>query len=206
MSTVTETRVAIAKSTAANRGQHRIRRRIAKTMPRSKPQRAAFSLVESVISVFLVGLLLVSALNAVGASAMTQRRMADKTRGRHLAEMMMNEILAKAYDDPNQPPSYGLESGETVANRALLDDVDDYFGYDQPVTDLLGAALPAYPGWRWRVSGSRVSIGGITDRNGADTGIKRIVVEAVRDNEVFATAIGFRTHVWDGFTSEGLNE
>ena len=45
----------------------------------------------------------------------------------YVAEELMEEIRSKEYDDPDQTPGFGPESGET--DRSSYDDVDDYNGY-----------------------------------------------------------------------------
>ena len=70
-----------------------------KTSARNSPFRRrsqrGFSLIETVISSFFVGVLLVAALRTVDASVQTQQQMARGVTATMLADSLMSEILAK---------------------------------------------------------------------------------------------------------------
>ena len=112
--------------------------------------RKGFSLIESVVSVLLVGVLMVAAMQALGASKRRESDTFDRLRGRQLAGAMLNEILLQAYKEPetDDAPLFGLEPGESTGNRSLFDDVDDYVGWtSSPPNDRSGTALPGFTGW-----------------------------------------------------------
>lgn len=108
--------------------------------------RDGFTIVEASIAVLLVGILLTASIGTVGALAQSRRVQADRRGGYALAEQLMTEIMATAFADPDQTPSFGPETGES--SRALFDDVDDYNGYSaSPPTARDGTALTGYTGW-----------------------------------------------------------
>ena len=59
-----------------------------------------------------------------------------------LADDLMAEILSLPYSDPNQTPTFGLETGESGASRINYDDVDDYNSFSEnPPKDRSGATI-----------------------------------------------------------------
>ncbi len=107
--------------------------------------RRGLTLMEVVISSLLVGTVLVTSL----ASTASWRRYHVENREREianrLAEELVSEMMCAAYIDPDQssPQAFGLDSGESIANRSTWDDVDDY--HDQTETtlrDKFGILIP----------------------------------------------------------------
>ncbi len=87
------------------------------------------TLVEMVISIVLVAVLLLAALNMLGSASLGQRTTDGQRRGNQLAQDLMNEILLQPYAEETDPDSFGLEGIENVPlDRSLYDDVDDYNG------------------------------------------------------------------------------
>lgn len=122
--------------------------------------RGAFTLVEAAVSIVIVGVMLVAALQTVAAAADARRRGAALSRADDLARVLLAEILAKPYQDLNGSPGFGAEAGETAVGARLFDDVDDYDGFSQDdPTDAAGAALAGYAGWTWRVAITPVRVG-----------------------------------------------
>lgn len=107
-------------------------------MSRRAGRQAGFTLVELVIFIVIVsvgvaGILLV--MNTVVASS------ADplvRKQALALAESVLEEVLQKAYADPDPPGT----PGETT--RATFDDVDDYNGKSNSTFTDLPAALSSY--------------------------------------------------------------
>ena len=62
---------------------------IAWTTSDHHPARRAFSLAEAVVSIFIVGVVLVAALNTVGASGWSLHKLGDRARGSLLAQQLM---------------------------------------------------------------------------------------------------------------------
>ena len=162
--------------------------------------RHGFSLVESVISVFLVGMLMVAALWTVGAGVRRQGNVANQVRGKRLAHDLMQEILQQAYQDPIQMPVFGPEPGETTnpPTRSRFNDVDDYVGWtESPPADKSGNVYPGFTGWTRSVNVQRgrtpASLQSTTTTN---TGLKLITVTASFNGQTQATLLGYRSVAW----------
>lgn len=160
-----------------------------------RPQRAGFSLVEAVIATLLVGVLLVAATRAVGASVRSQRIMADRSQAACLADALISEIHQQDYMEPGASSSnIGRESGESSSSRSNWDDVDDYHGLtESPPRDRNGSAIPGLAGWERKVTVRWVSLNDITSVSGLETGVKRIMVSVSRDGRHLATRVMIRT-------------
>jgi hypothetical protein len=60
-----------------------------------------------------------------------------------LARDLLEEISSRSYQDPDQTPVFGPETGETA--RATFDDCDDYHGYTEARGEAVNAAGAPYP-------------------------------------------------------------
>ena len=117
--------------------------------------RQGISLVEVIVSTFLVGLLLVASLISVGASARTTYSATESCDAIYLAQQLIEEITILPCEDPNQTPVFGMESGESSvsAARTQTDDIDDLKTWtESPPKDRSGNNLPNYNGWTRSVS------------------------------------------------------
>jgi prepilin-type N-terminal cleavage/methylation domain-containing protein len=154
----------------------------------------AFTLVEVVISVVIVGLLLAASLQTVGLSRIMQYRVTERVRASEMARAMLAEITQQAYVDPGATPLFGPEPGET---RSMFDDVDDYNGYvESPPLTREGTKLPLPKGGVWWRS---VDVKWIDPQTlavaspQAETGAKMITVTVQRNGVTMATVVGIRT-------------
>lgn len=123
-------------------------RNTGKQMPCSR--RRGLSLAEVVVSTLLVGILLTAALVSVGAAARTMGSAGEASNATCLARQLLEEITRLPYDDPNQSPVFGRESGEiaAVGDRSLCDDIDDLVDWDDtPPHDHHGDEISGYTGW-----------------------------------------------------------
>src|SRR5690606_16728679 len=75
-----------------------------------------------------------------------------------LAEALMEEILAKPYEDPNDDSTPGPEGGEN--NRMTFDNADDYHGYNESAESLKNSAGELYPAEWQRFSRSVTCVPG----------------------------------------------
>ena len=156
-----------------------------------------FTLIESVMSILIVGLMLVAALNTVGASKLSQMRNAEQVIGPPLAEDLMAEILNQLYEEPDDSVDFGRESGESGGDRADWDDVDDYDGHSSsPPEAKDGSALPGLTGWARKVTVNWADP--LIPANNAllPSGIKRIKVEVLYQGRVVTTMTALRTNAW----------
>ena len=146
------------------------------------------------MSLVIISVMLVVALNSVGASRLGQRWNADRLRGMALASDLMAEITSKAYSDPNELVLFGPEVSELLVGRTAYDDVDDYSGYrESPPVDAAGTAIPGLSAWRRDVTVSWVTAGDLTRTSLTDTGIKLITVTVRRNGQLVAQLTAVRT-------------
>ena len=158
---------------------------------------AGFSIVESVLSVALVGVLLTVALNSVGASLRSQTVVADSARAEALAAELMAEILAKPYSDPDETPVFGVETSENATNKKSFDDVDDYAGWTEAtIVDSLDALIPGFAGWSRQAAVAYVQPENLRTTHGSDLGLKQIRVVVRRDGATIAELRALRSRAW----------
>lgn len=157
----------------------------------------AFTLIEAVISVVLVSVLVVSAMNTLGTSKTIQLIMSDHGRGQQLAFDLMSEILEQEYEEPVDLPLFGREAAETGPSRSAFDDVDDYHGWRaRPPQYKNGSPIIGYDGWaRWVVV-QWIDPKDLQKTASSPSGIKRITVTAARGAEPAATLVAFRAAAW----------
>ena len=89
-------------------------------------RRRGFSLVEVVVSSLLVGLVLVGAMDCLGAVIRGRMSTSDSGRGEQFAQELMTEILSQNYQEPVDTPTFGRESSESGGSRPDWDDVDGF--------------------------------------------------------------------------------
>jgi len=165
-----------------------------RTRPRSLARRRGFSMVEAVFCVVLVGGLVVVSLDTLGASKVAQRSLGDRTRGSLLASALMSEILSQSYEDPNQSPIWGRESGESPLLRSTFDDVDDYINWSaSPPLNRDGTSIPGLSGWRQSVTVDWVDQSDLNTPWVSGSGVKRVTVTITHNNVVVATLVGVKT-------------
>jgi MSHA pilin protein MshD len=161
--------------------------------------RGAFSLVEVVVSVLIVGGLAVAVLNTMGATAAVRRMDADRARGISLAQDLIEEISAAAYEDPlDADGAFGTGVDEVTGDRSEFDDVDDYDGWAaSPPVHRDGTPIPGFGGWRRQVTVRWTDPATPDVVNGSETGLKRIEVFVFHgDRQVSAMSL-LRTSAMD---------
>jgi MSHA pilin protein MshD len=153
----------------------------------------AFTLVEAVISIVIVGVMLVAGLTTVGASRVAQHKAALTIRGRLLAGQLLSEILEQSYLDPDGNAGFGREAGESGATRADFDDVDDYHGWTcNPPTARDGTVLANSAGWTRSVTVEWIDPLDPTQVRAAETNAKRVTVTAAYNNAPQASLVAIR--------------
>jgi MSHA pilin protein MshD len=165
-----------------NPGHHRLRR--------------SLTLVEAVVSIAIIGVMLVAALNTVGASQTTQKKMGDRNRAMLLAQDLMSEVFQQYYIEPDDPVAVvGLEGGENSDKRDRFDDVDDYDGWSaSPPEEKDGTVLSDFDGWCRSVTVDWVNPANAAEELGSDTGVKRITVSVTLKDLPLATLVALRTN------------
>jgi prepilin-type N-terminal cleavage/methylation domain-containing protein len=159
--------------------------------------RRAFSLVEVVVATLIVGVMMVAAMNSLGAFIRGQQRMANQSRGWHLAQELASEILACLYEEPDETPQFGRESGESAGVRTAYDDIDDYHGWtESPPEARDGTPVAELVAWSRSVSVERVSLANPNLTVATDQGLKRITISVSFQNEIVAQLTALRAKAW----------
>ncbi len=160
------------------------------------PNQGSFSLVEAIVAIPIVGVMLVSALNTVGAARLTQQRTLQLQQGHPLAQSLLAEINALAYEDAADAVGLIGPSVEERApgNRSLFNDVNDYSGWNaSPPQTKDGLPLPAGARWRESVWVEFLDPATFDPTGGADLGLARVTVTVLYDEEPLATVTAFRS-------------
>ena len=165
-------------------------------VPRGVRPSLGFTLVEAVLSMLVVSVMLVAALNMAGSAARSRQVCAEGHARRALARQLLAEVRSAAYEDPAEAvPVFGCEPGEDPGSRAAFDDVDDYDGWsEQPPRHLDGSHVVGAEGSRRQVS---VSFADPADPGGpaasGETGLKRITVTVTAPNGKQTTVVALRS-------------
>jgi len=145
-----------------------------------KNSSGGFTLVEVVISFLIVGIMLVVALNTVGSVFRSYAIARERQQGYTLAADLMAEILQTRYEDPNDTPTFGLETGESSTPRNDYDDVDDYDGWSvSPPQARDGSSVPNSEGWTRIARVWWVPVLDPTTEVSSETGLKKVEVEVI---------------------------
>lgn len=161
---------------------------------RPTPSRSGLALIEAVVSMVVLSIMLVAALNAVGASRLGQLWNADHLKGLSLASDLMTEIMDKSYADPDEIPLFGPEASELLTGRPAFDDVDDYAGFSEsPPKDRSGAALSGLTTWVREAAVVLVSAADLGSASVLDVGIKRVTVTVRHNGRIVAKLTAVRT-------------
>lgn len=152
------------------------------------------TLVETALSIVLVGGVFVASMAAVGASKTGQGFVADRAKARHLAQDLMTEILVLPYEEREDAPIHGREGGEAGLDRRVLDDIDDYDGLDDdPLRTRDGSEKAVLAGWSRQVVVDFVQPADLTTTSGTDLGVKRITVFVSKSGVELASLVAVRT-------------
>ncbi len=100
-------------------------------------RQTGFTLVELIFFIVLVSFGIAGILSVMNVSVATSADPLVRKQTVAVAESLLEEILLKSYDDPDDSPAV------VEASRALYDDVSDYAGYTTSggMTDLAGATI-----------------------------------------------------------------
>jgi MSHA pilin protein MshD len=101
------------------------------------------TLAECVIALVILPLAVMAVSFAVTSGQMQSVETIRSARAAELAEALMEEILSKAYSDPQGGTTFGKETGETT--RAQMDDMDDFLNFSETAGNLKDATNTAYP-------------------------------------------------------------
>lgn len=105
--------------------------------------RSGFTLAEVLIASAILSFVTLGIVQAVSAGQARTLDALKRARAQGLAEVLLEEILAKPYADPEGAAGFGPDDGE--ASRTDFDNVDDYHGYLETVDTLADHAGAVYP-------------------------------------------------------------
>ncbi len=160
---------------------------------RSRSPRA-FSMVEVTISVGIVGVMTVAALNTVGAAKLGNQKTTSRKSGALLAQQLMAEILTQGYAEPVEASVFGRESSESGSLRTDYDDVDDYDTWSaSPPQYKDGTVIPDLYGWARHVTVAWVEATDLSLTSGSETNVKRITVTVTYNGMEVASLTAVRT-------------
>jgi len=100
-----------------------------------KTDRRGLTLMEVVISSFLVGTVLITSLSTTASWRRYNQQNREREITRRLAEELVSEITSTGFMNPNSttPGALGREAGELSTSRANWNDVDDYHGMAETI-------------------------------------------------------------------------
>jgi MSHA pilin protein MshD len=170
----------------------------------NKAARRAAGIAEVLICTVIVGMLIVSALDAAGMVFRTQRLNSDKLTGPGLAQDLLAEIMSMPYTDPQNPGgAIGVDSGESAANRTTFDDVDDYHNLSSAdAKNKDGTSRTGYTGWAQAATVAFADVATGVASGSTDTGLKRITVTVTSPTSVATQLVGLRFK--EGALEQGL--
>ena len=88
--------------------------------------RRGTTLVEVAFSILLVSVILLAALQTIGAVYRARATAVTLSDGAALSKQLLTEVMQSYYEDPEEPGEpMGRESDETYGSRQDWDDVDD---------------------------------------------------------------------------------
>ena len=153
----------------------------------------ALTLVEVAVSMFVMSMMLLAALGAVGGARRGLQLTAERQQGVLLAHQLMTEILQQPYEDVNLGEgSFGLGADEVGdGSRALWEDVDDYDGWSaSPPQDKAGNNLAGFDDWSREVDVAWYDLSNTRDY---DTRVKRVTVTVRCRGRQVAQLVALRT-------------
>jgi MSHA pilin protein MshD len=104
---------------------------------------AGFTLMEVMFAVVVLAFSVAALTQAVVSGQSHTYEAMHASRAITLAEAMIDEILSKPYDDPEDEITVGPDTGET--SRDLFDNADDYDGYNEAAGAVRDQSLTLYP-------------------------------------------------------------
>lgn len=159
-------------------------------------RRKGFTLIEATISMVILSVMVVMALNTLGSSARSNRIAASLSKGPALATQLMTEVLQGHYEEPNETVTFGPEASETGGTRATFDDVDDYHNWSAtPPQDADGTAISGLAGWQRSVTVAYADPNNPTVTVGDDRGLKLITVTVTSSAGQQSTLTALRSNV-----------
>ncbi|MDP6543812.1 MAG: type II secretion system protein [Phycisphaerae bacterium] len=159
------------------------------------PRSAGFTLIESAMSILIVGAMLVMVINTLGSSVRGRQVRQTQSRAPAMASQLMAEILQASYADLTETAVFGLEASESGANRSTFDDVDDYHNWSATPQDKNGTTLTGMDGWTRSVTVQYVLPTDLSSVSATDQGIKLITVTVTDPFDQQSSVAAIRSNV-----------
>jgi type II secretory pathway pseudopilin PulG len=157
-------------------------------------RRSGLGLIEVVMSTLLVGVVLVGAMNLLGAVVRGRTKAADAARAQQFAQQLMNDILNTAYGEGGSLGPDNVLILLVPETRNQFDDVDDFnLWWESPLLTRSGGIIPNTSGWRRSVEVAWVNPSNPGVVVGSNQGLKRITVTVQRSGETVAELSCLRT-------------
>lgn len=157
--------------------------------------RRGITLVETVLSLVILGGAFVAALNTIASARGAQVIVTQRQLGLALAEDLMAEVLAQ--DVYKEGLQFGPEAGELLAGRSAFDSVDDFDGWSSsPPVDASGKALEGAAGYSRSIEVQYVQQGNLEVKSLTDQGVVRITVTVTYGRKGVASLVAYRTDLW----------
>ncbi|MGB0768459.1 MAG: type IV pilus modification PilV family protein [Phycisphaeraceae bacterium] len=156
---------------------------------------AGITLLETVMSLVILGGAFVAALNTIVSARGAQAIVAHRQVGLVLAEDLMAEILAQT--TYKEGITIGPDIGEATGDRDAFDDIDDYHGWSaNPPEDVAGTPILGMTEYTRSVVVDYVDVDSISDAVAIDQGLARIVVTVKWRDKTVATLKSYRSDLW----------
>lgn len=151
------------------------------------------TLVETVLSLAILGGAFVAALNTIASARGSQMIVAQRRMGMVLAQDLIDEILSQVnYEEGS---TIGLDSGEG-GNRSTFDDIDDYHNWSNTPVDIHGNEVSGTSGYARQVQVDYVDPADQDTVINTDRGLKRITVTVTYESRTVAEIYSYRSRVW----------
>jgi len=155
-------------------------------------RRAGVTLAEVLVSIAVMSVLMVAALNTLGASARSYAQLNQLAKGDLLAQDLLDEIVAQPYAD-GASVTIGTELDELAVTRTDFDDVDDYHNWSaSPPERSDGTAIADLTDWTRSVKVQFVCSADVDQVSRVDAGFKRITVSVSFQGKPVASILGIR--------------
>ena len=158
------------------------------------------TMLEVVVSTFLVGVLLVTSLATLGVATRAGTSSSRRAQAVLLASDLIDEILLQGYLEPDLTPTFGPEGRrERTGIRAAFDDVDDYHDWTAaPPQAKHGAVSKLSSTWTRKVTVNHVDPHDLTTvlTQTDDRGAKRIRVIVNFDGQKLIQMDAIQTRAW----------
>lgn len=140
------------------------------------------TLIEVIVAISVIALSMTAVLGLLSAIAVRSTHPMLATQSASIAGAYLEEILSKAYQDPD---------GVNEAGRQNFDDVLDYDGLDElGARDHTGAVIAGLAGYRVRVSVMSLQLGSPASRA---TTARRVDVRVTDPSGITTLLSGYRT-------------